>query len=61
MMSRLPATNACVALMLFLAPLTPVASSAQELSARELKKVVKQAGQAFDAGRYDQAIGLYVP
>ncbi len=35
----------------------PVA--AQELSAKELKKAVRSADKAFDAGRYDQAIGLF--
>ncbi len=55
MKSRFPAAAASVALMLvFGAP-----TSAQELSNRELKKVVKQAESAYAAGRYGLAIELY--
>ncbi len=59
MISRFPAKFAGVALVLFLAPPSPAASGTQELSAKELKKAVKQADAASSAGRYDQAIELY--
>ncbi len=58
MTSRLPARFASIALLLLVGHLhTPAA--AQELSAKELKKAVRSADKAFDAGRYDQAIGLF--
>jgi hypothetical protein len=37
----------------------PVAAGGEELSGRELKKLQKQAGKAFDAGRIPQAVELY--
>ncbi len=58
MISRLPARFASVVLMLFLGH-SQIPASAQELSARELKKVVKQAEKSFGAGRFDEAIKLY--
>ncbi len=58
MTSRLPIRFASVALMLIVGyPHLP--AGAQELSAKELKKAVRSAGKAFDAGRYEEAIGLY--
>jgi len=59
MKSRSPTLFAGVAMTLLLAVLLPAASTARSLSAKELKKAVKEAGKAFGAGRYDQAIGLY--
>jgi hypothetical protein len=58
MKSRLHARMASVALLLWFGHLQ-VPASAQELSGRELKKAVKQAGKAYEAGRWDEAIGLY--
>ncbi len=58
MISRLLARLASIALMLCLVP-SPVPAGVQELSTKELKKAVKQAGSAFGAGRYDQALELY--
>ena len=59
MKSRLPALPASVALMLCLAHLAPAAVSAQGLSNRELKKAVRQADQAYEAGRIAEARELY--
>ncbi len=56
---RLPATSVAVAVVLLSAALGPVSPSAEELSAKELKKVSKQAGNAFGAGQYAKAIVLY--
>ncbi len=47
---------AVAALMLLFHPL---AATAQELSARELKKIEKQAGKAFAAGDLESAAELY--
>ncbi len=55
MNSRLPAASASIALMLLL--VSP--AGAQELNARELKKVVKQADRAYGAGSYGEAAALY--
>ncbi len=55
MESRFPALAASVALML----VSGAPASAQELGARELKKVVKQAGKAYGTGNFSQAIELY--
>ena len=59
MKSRLPALPASVALMLCLAHFAPVAVSAQELNNRELKRAVRQAEQAYEAGQIDEARQLY--
>ena len=52
-MSRLSAIAALILL------LHPLAATAQELSARELKKIQKQADKAFAAGQVESAIELY--
>ncbi len=59
MKSRLPAV--CIGAVFGMLSLGhwPSPICAQELSAKELKRAVKQADKAFDAGRYGEAIGLY--
>ncbi len=59
MKSRLPAVCISAILGMMFLGHWPSPICAQELSAKELKRVVKQAGKAFDAGRYDEAVDLY--
>ncbi len=58
MKSRLHATLVSIAFVLGFSQLQ-LPAGAQELSGRALKKAAKEAGKAFDAGRYDQALELY--
>ncbi len=58
MTSRLPARYASVVLVLFLGN-AYIPANAQGLSAKELKRAVKQADNAIVGGRYDRALELY--